>query len=69
MCGIGVSLGTQIFLNIAVNLGLSPTKGLPLPFISYGNNNLMVCCISIGIALKVASEIEKIRKRVYKNDG
>ena len=29
----------------------------------------MVCCISIGIALKVASEIEKIRKRDYKNDG
>ena len=69
VCGIGVSLGTQIFLNIAVNLGLLPTKGLPLPFISYGNNNLMVCCISIGIALKVASEIEKIRKRDYKNDG
>ena len=61
--GIGVSIASQFFLNISVNLGLLPTKGLPLPFVSYGNNNLMVSCISIGIALMVGSEVNKILKR------
>ena len=61
--GIGVSIASQCFLNIAVNLGLLPTKGLPLPFISYGNNNLMVCCISMGIALIVGSKVNNFLKR------
>ena len=61
--GIGVSIASQFFLNISVNLGLLPTKGLPLPFVSYGNNNLMVSCISIGIALMVGSEVNRILKR------
>ncbi len=61
--GIGVSIASQCFLNIAVNLGLLPTKGLPLPFVSYGNNNLMVCCISMGIALIVGSEVNRILSR------
>ena len=61
--GIGVSIASQCFLNIAVNLGLLPTKGLPLPFISYGNNNLMVCCISMGIALIVGSKVNNFLNR------
>ena len=61
--GIGLSIASQCFLNIAVNLGLLPTKGLPLPFVSYGNNNLMVCCISMGIALIVGSEVNRILSR------
>ena len=61
--GIGVSIASQCFLNIAVNLGLLPTKGLPLPFVSYGNNNLMVCCISMGIALIVGSKVNNFLKR------
>jgi len=63
VCGIGVSIASQFFLNIAVNLGLLPTKGLPLPFVSYGNNNLMVCCISMGIALMIGSEVNRKLKR------
>ena len=63
VCGIAVSIASQVFLNLSVNLGLLPTKGLPLPFVSYGNNNLMVCCLSIGIALRVGTEINIIKKQ------
>ena len=43
-------------MNIGVNLGLLPTKGLPLPFLSYASNNLLVSCLAVGIVLRVAYE-------------
>ena len=54
--GIGLLLGTQAFVNIGVNLGLLPTKGLPLPFLSYGNNNLVVTLAAMGLVCR--SEFE-----------
>ena len=54
--GIGLLLGIQAFVNIGVNMGLLPTKGLPLPFLSYGSNNLVVTCASIGIVLRAGIE-------------
>ena len=59
--GIGVSIATSFFKYFCQSRAL-PTKGL-LPFVSYGNNNLMVSCISIGIALMVGSEVNRILKR------
>jgi hypothetical protein len=51
--GFGLMLGLQAFVNVGVNTGLLPTKGLPLPFMSYGSNALIVavmarrcCCAS-----------------------
>jgi cell division protein FtsW len=54
--GLGLWLGMQAFVNIGVNVGLLPTKGLTLPFLSYGSNSLIVCCIAIGMLLRVRCE-------------
>jgi len=51
--GLGLWLGMQAFINIGVNVGLLPTKGLTLPFLSYGSNRLIVCCLAIGMVLRV----------------
>ena len=54
--GIGLLIGIQAFFNIGVNMGLLPTKGLPLPFLSYASNNLVMTCSAIGIALRAGYE-------------
>jgi len=54
--GLGLWIGMQAFINIGVNVGLLPTKGLTLPFLSYGSNSLIVCCIAVGMLLRVCRE-------------
>jgi cell division protein FtsW len=54
--GIGVWIGTQAFVNIGVNVGLLPTKGLTLPFMSYGSNSMIVGCIAIAVLLRIHRE-------------
>ncbi len=51
--GIGFLLVFQAVINIGVNLGALPTKGLTLPFISYGGSSMLVCCIAIGLLFGV----------------
>jgi cell division protein FtsW len=46
-----VLLGLQAFINIAVNLALIPTKGMTLPFISYGGSSLLGMGLTLGMAL------------------
>ena len=47
------TIGHQAFLNMGVVLGLLPTKGLNLPFVSYGGTSLIMNCIGVGIILSV----------------
>ena len=56
--GIGALLALQIIINLGVNIGLLPTKGLTLPFYSYGGSSLLVCCAMVGIVMRVAHEID-----------
>ncbi|HEY5654719.1 MAG TPA: putative lipid II flippase FtsW [Woeseiaceae bacterium] len=56
--GIGTWLGLQAFINIGVNMGLLPTKGLTLPLISYGRSSLIVALASIGILMRIYHELE-----------
>ena len=50
--GVGLLLGVQVLFNAGVNTGLLPTKGLTLPFISYGGNSLVVCCALLGLVAR-----------------
>ncbi len=54
--GITAALGLQVCINIGVTLGLVPTKGLPLPFLSYGGTSLIVSMASIGILMNIESD-------------
>ena len=54
--GIGIWLGLQVFINIGVNMGLLPTKGLTLPLISAGGSSLLVVCVAIGLITRVYME-------------
>jgi cell division protein FtsW len=52
--GLTVSIVLQAFTNVSVVLGLLPTKGIPLPFISAGGSSLVVTLISVGLVLNVS---------------
>lgn len=51
--GIGLWLGLQAFINIGVNLGILPTKGLTLPLMSAGGSSMLVVCAALGLLLRV----------------
>ena len=55
--GLGTWLGIQAFVNIGVNMGLLPTKGLTLPLISYGRSSLIITMICIAILLRIHHEL------------
>jgi len=55
--GIGTWLGLQGFINIGVNMGLLPTKGLTLPLISYGRSSIIIAIISFGLLLRIHHEL------------
>jgi cell division protein FtsW len=54
--GMGLGIGLQTFVNAGVNVGLLPTKGLTLPFMSYGSNSIMIACVGIALVLRVDHE-------------
>lgn len=54
--GILAYLTFQIFINIGMNIGIVPTTGIPLPFISYGGSNLLINIMAIGLVLKFLNE-------------
>ena len=53
--GLTSVIGLQAFINMAVVMGLLPTKGLPLPFISYGGSSIVATLIGVGILLNISS--------------
>ncbi|MDP7041969.1 MAG: putative lipid II flippase FtsW, partial [Gammaproteobacteria bacterium] len=56
--GIGTWIGLQVFINIGVNMGLLPTKGLTLPLVSYGRSSLIIAMVSLGILFRIHHELE-----------
>jgi len=54
--GAGLLFSAQIFINVGVNTGLLPTKGLTLPFLSYGGSSLIVCLILLALVLRIDGE-------------
>lgn len=55
--GVTTTIGMQAFVNIGVVIGILPTKGITLPFISYGGSSLLMSLLSIGILLNISREI------------
>ena len=51
--GIGVWLAVQAFINMGVNMGLLPTKGLTLPLLSFGGTGIVVNCMALAILLRI----------------
>jgi cell division protein FtsW len=54
--GIGVWLAVQAFINMGVNMGLLPTKGLTLPFLSYGGTGVIMNCVAVAVLLRIDAE-------------
>ena len=58
--GIGVWIGVQTFINMGVNMGVLPTKGLTLPFLSFGGSGIAANCIALAILLRVDYENRRL---------
>jgi cell division protein FtsW len=60
--GIGIWLGVQGFINMGVNMGLLPTKGLTLPLMSFGGSGIVTNCLALGILLRVDWENRQLMR-------
>lgn len=56
--GLGFLIGIQAFVNIGVNMGVLPTKGLTLPLVSYGSNSIIISCFIVGVLLRIGLETD-----------
>jgi len=54
--GLGIWIGVQAFINMGVNLGLLPTKGLTLPLVSYGGSGILLNCVAFALLMRVDYE-------------
>lgn len=62
--GISIWFFAQALVNIGVAIGVLPTKGLTLPFISFGGSSILVSCIALGILLKIDYENRQIKRGI-----
>lgn len=60
--GLGLWLAFQAMVNIGVNAGLLPTKGLTLPLMSYGGSSIIINCMVIAILLRISSDIAPLKQ-------
>jgi cell division protein FtsW len=60
--GIGVWIGFQALINMGVNMGLLPTKGLTLPLMSFGGSGLLVNCVAVAILLRIDWESRQLAR-------
>jgi cell division protein FtsW len=60
--GIGIWMGGQGFINMGVNLGVLPTKGLTLPLLSYGSSAMVLTCMALAVVLRVDIENRQLMR-------
>lgn len=65
--GIALLIGVQALVNIGVNMGLLPTKGLTLPLVSYGGSSLVVVLVMLGTLLRIDTESQRALHSVAQN--
>lgn len=61
--GFGLAIGLQALVNVGVNVGLLPTKGLTLPFMSYGSNSMIVACMAVALVLRIDWDLRREAQR------
>jgi len=67
--GLGIWIGVQAFINIGVNMGVLPTKGLTLPLMSYGGSSLLIMCIAVALLLRIDYETRQYDRRNQMQKG
>lgn len=60
--GIGVWIGVQAIINMGVNMGILPTKGLTLPLLSFGGSGILANCIALAVLMRIDFENRRIQK-------
>ncbi|MBP8169562.1 MAG: putative lipid II flippase FtsW [Azonexus sp.] len=60
--GMGIWIGVQSFINMGVNMGLLPTKGLTLPLMSFGGSGILANCVALAILLRVDWENRQLMR-------
>ena len=60
--GLGLWIGVQSFINMGVNMGLLPTKGLTLPLMSFGGSGIVANCIALAILLRIDWENRQVMR-------
>ena len=58
--GIGIWIGVQAFINMGVNMGVLPTKGLTLPLMTFGGSGIVANCVALAILLRVDYENRRL---------
>jgi cell division protein FtsW len=64
--GLGIWFGFQSFVNMGVNMGILPTKGLTLPLMSYGGGSMMIMCCAVALIFRIQSEVTEINASMPK---
>ncbi len=64
--GLGIWFGFQAFVNMGVNMGLLPTKGLTLPLMSYGGGSMMIMCCAVALLFRIHHEITEYNANLPK---
>jgi cell division protein FtsW len=67
--GIALLFACQTLINVGVNVGLLPTKGLTLPFLSYGGNSLLVSSLMVGILIRIDYEFAQSSRKNMRRGG
>ena len=60
--GLGVWIGVQTIINVGVNMGVLPTKGLTLPLLSFGGSGILANCIAMAVLLRIDFENRRLQK-------
>ena len=55
--GVALVFSAQLIINVGVNIGLLPTKGLTLPFLSYGGSSLLISCVLVALIMRIHREL------------
>jgi len=67
--GIGVWIGLQSFINMGVNMGILPTKGITLPMMSYGGSSAIVFAVAFTLLLRIEMEVKQHSDKALRQSG